>query len=116
MYYLAEVNVTVDGGTFKWIQYLEKQGIDLLNEHNSEYLPTLITGDMDSCSGLILEKLKSMGSMVIETPDQNHTDYTKALIELRHYAEKKDIKVILYISQDFFKLITFNNKRIIVDS
>ncbi|OAD51950.1 Thiamin pyrophosphokinase 1 [Eufriesea mexicana] len=89
----AEVKVTVDGGTFRWIQYLKKQGIDLLNEHNNEYVPTLITGDMDSCSGLILEQLKSMGSMIIETPDQNHTDYVKALIELRHYAEKKDIKL-----------------------
>ena len=91
--YLAQVNVTVDGGTCKWLGYLEEQGIDLLNENHTEYVPNLITGDMDSCSPLILEKLRSMGAMVIKTPDQDHTDYTKALFELGKYVKKKNVKV-----------------------
>ncbi|XP_033311747.1 uncharacterized protein LOC117211692 isoform X1 [Bombus bifarius] len=89
----AQVNVTVDGGTYRWLHYLEEQGIDLLNEDNTEYVPNLITGDMDSCSPLILEKLKSMGSMIIKTPDQDHTDYTKALLQLGQYAKKEDIEL-----------------------
>lgn len=92
--YSAQVNVTVDGGTYRWLHYLEEQGIDLLNGNNTEYVPNLITGDMDSCSPLILEKLKSMGSMIIKTPDQDHTDYTKALLQLGQYAKKEDIKVM----------------------
>ncbi|KAK9298331.1 hypothetical protein QLX08_008332 [Tetragonisca angustula] len=89
----AQVNVTVDGGTCKWLGYLEEQGIDLLNENHTEYVPNLITGDMDSCSPLILEKLRSMGAMVIKTPDQDHTDYTKALFELGKYVKKKNVKL-----------------------
>ncbi|XP_076246261.1 thiamine pyrophosphokinase 1-like isoform X2 [Calliopsis andreniformis] len=59
----AKINVTVDGGTHMWLQYLE---------------------------GQVLEKLRSMGSTIIETPDQDQTDYTKALLELQHYSKEKN--------------------------
>lgn len=49
---------------------------------------------MDSCSPLILEKLRSMGAMIIKTPDQDHTDYTKALFELGKYVKKRNMKVL----------------------
>ncbi|XP_076246255.1 thiamine pyrophosphokinase 1-like isoform X1 [Calliopsis andreniformis] len=86
----AKINVTVDGGTHMWLQYLEGQGIELLTGKHMEYVPNLITGDMDSCSSLVLEKLRSMGSTIIETPDQDQTDYTKALLELQHYSKEKN--------------------------
>lgn len=98
-YYSAQINVTVDGGTYKWLCYLKEQGIDLLNENHNEYVPNLITGDMDSCSPIILEKLKNMGSIIIETPDQDHTDYAKALFQLGQYVKMKNIKVIMNVSQ-----------------
>lgn len=59
-----------------------------------EYVPNLVTGDMDSCSSLVREKLKSLGSIIIETPDQNQTDYTKALLQLEQYAKENDRNVI----------------------
>lgn len=98
----AQINVTVDGGTYKWLCYLKEQGIDLLNENHNEYVPNLITGDMDSCSPIILEKLKNMGSIVIETPDQDHTDYAKALFQLGQYVKMKNIKLNrIYVFTDF---------------
>ncbi|XP_076220934.1 thiamine pyrophosphokinase 1 isoform X2 [Nomia melanderi] len=89
----AQINVTVDGGTDRWLHYLEMQDIDLFDGKHFQYVPNLITGDMDSCSFEILEKLKSMGSTIIETPDQDHSDYTKALLQLKQYADKKNINL-----------------------
>ncbi|CAK9829594.1 Thiamin pyrophosphokinase 1 [Anthophora retusa] len=97
----AQINVTVDGGTYRWLRYLEEQGIDLLSGNHSEYVPHLITGDMDSCPSLILENLKRLGSMIIETPDQDHTDYTKALFQLGQYAKKENINLnAIYVFVD----------------
>lgn len=64
---------------------------------------------MDSCSSIILDKLKSMGSMVIETPDQDHSDYTKALIQLGQYAKAENINVMLDFIETLFKRIAPNN-------
>ncbi|XP_076171985.1 thiamine pyrophosphokinase 1-like isoform X1 [Ptiloglossa arizonensis] len=89
----AQINITVDGGTHRWLHYLEDQGIDLLTGKYSKYVPNLITGDMDSCSPIVLEQLKSMGSLIIETPDQDHSDYTKALHQLGQYAKEKNINL-----------------------
>nr|XP_012148081.1 PREDICTED: thiamin pyrophosphokinase 1 isoform X2 [Megachile rotundata] len=89
----AEVNITVDGGTHSWLHYLQKQGIDLFSGNHKTYVPHLITGDMDSCSPLILEKLEAMGSRVIHTIDQDKTDYTKALLQLGQYAKTENIKL-----------------------
>lgn len=93
----ARITVTVDGGTQRWLKYLEDQGIDLLNGEHEQYVPDLITGDMDSCPPPVIEKLGSIGSTVIKTPDQNHTDYTKALLQLAHYAKKRNINVIRFL-------------------
>lgn len=92
----ARVTVTVDGGTQRWLKYLEEHGIDVLNEHK-RYVPDLITGDMDSCPPSIIEKLGSVGSIVVKTPDQNYTDYTKALLQVAHYIRTRNINVILQI-------------------
>lgn len=87
----------MDGGTLKWLKYLEEQGIKLLNGEHKQYVPDLITGDMDSCSSIVIEKLRSIGSTIIETPDQSYTDYTKALLQVAQYAKRKSIDVILKI-------------------
>ncbi|XP_011700148.1 PREDICTED: thiamin pyrophosphokinase 1 [Wasmannia auropunctata] len=89
----ARITVTVDGGTQRWLRYLEEQRIDVLNGRNELYVPDLITGDMDSCSPLVIEKLRGIGSIVVETPDQNHTDYTKALLQVAHYARTRNINL-----------------------
>ncbi|RLU26952.1 hypothetical protein DMN91_000751 [Ooceraea biroi] len=87
MWRQARVTVTVDGGTHRWTKYLEKQGIDLLSNEHRQYVPDLITGDMDSCSPEMIGRLRAAGSTVVETPDQSHTDYTKALQQVAQYAK-----------------------------
>lgn len=93
----ARITVTVDGGTERWLKYLEEQGIDPLSGEHDRYVPDLITGDMDSCSPSVIEKLGSIGSTVVKTPDQNDTDYTKALLQVAYYAKTRNINVILQI-------------------
>lgn len=101
---LAQITVTVDGGTHRWLKYLEEHGIDMLNDEHRQYIPDLITGDMDSCSPTVIEKLGSIGSTVVETPNQNHTDFTKALLQVAHYAKMRNINVILKICCCSFKI------------
>lgn len=98
----AQITVTVDGGTHRWLNYLNQEEIDVFNENNTKYVPNLITGDMDSCSPYILQKLKSIGSKIIFTPDQMYTDYTKALVQLDLYtkAEGKNLDGILVIVEN----------------
>ena len=45
-------------------------------------MPDLITGDFDSAEISHVENFKGLGSTVAKTPDQDQTDFTKALIEL----------------------------------
>lgn len=93
----ARITVTVDGGTQRWLEYLKDQGIDPLNGEHKRYVPNLITGDMDSCPSSVIEKLGSIGSTVVETPDQNYTDYTKALLQVASYTRTRNINVIFWI-------------------
>lgn len=69
----------------------------MLSEEHRQYIPDLITGDMDSSSPAVIEKLGNIGSTIVETPNQNHTDYTKALLQVAHYAKTKHKNVILKI-------------------
>ncbi|KAK2583349.1 hypothetical protein KPH14_009347 [Odynerus spinipes] len=89
----ARVTVTVDGGTQRWLNYLNEEGIDIWNANDRKYIPNLITGDMDSSSPYIIHKLKSIGSKIIVTPDQMYTDYTKALVQLDIYTKAEGIKL-----------------------
>lgn len=102
---LAQITVTVDGGAHRWLKYLEEHGINLSNDEHKQYIPDLVTGDMDSCPPDIIEKLRNIGSTIVKTPDQNHTDYTKALLQVAHYAKTRNINVILKIYFYFFKII-----------
>ncbi|PSN33329.1 Thiamine pyrophosphokinase 1 [Blattella germanica] len=75
-----EKRLTVDGGTNRWFQFLE--GVDAV-------APDLITGDMDSIKENVLAHFKKEGSQVMQTPDQNETDFTKALRHVhRHFTSQ----------------------------
>lgn len=87
----AQITVTVDGGTHRWLNYWKQKGIDILSGEYTKYIPNLVVGDMDSCCPMTLEKLKTIGSTVTVTPNQNLTDYSKALLQLREYAKLKNI-------------------------
>jgi thiamine pyrophosphokinase len=74
----------VDGGTNRWFHFL--QGADCA-------VPELITGDMDSIQQNILSYFKREGSQIIPTPDQNETDFTKALRCIHGHIVSQNLQV-----------------------
>lgn len=75
----AAVRMTVDGGARRWETYIGTQSEE---ERRSLKPPDLVTGDFDSITTEILEEYKKKGYKTIHTPDQNYTDFTKALMQL----------------------------------
>lgn len=67
----ASLKVAVDGGT--------NHVYDTFVNNRDSHLPDLITGDFDSIQRSVKEYYQEQGVDVIETPDQNYTDFTKAL-------------------------------------
>ena len=45
----------------------------------SHKIPDILSGDFDSVSKDVLEMFRKKGTQIIETPDQNDTDFTKAV-------------------------------------
>lgn len=93
---IAQVTVTVDGGTNHWMEYLGDRANEVLSGQCKKYLPMLVTGDMDSILPDLLDKLKRLETNIIYTPDVMETDYTKALRQLRQYLMKNNIKVLFF--------------------
>ncbi|CAG9815449.1 unnamed protein product [Phaedon cochleariae] len=97
MWRQAKVRVTVDGGTDRWQHWLT------MNEHEFKDVPNpdLITGDMDSLSKEVLNHFTDCGTKVVVTPDQNETDYVKALVELNKYCCSENIELdTVYVLAD----------------
>lgn len=85
------MRITVDGGTDQWLSYLNKHKIDC----NSIKPIDLITGDMDSILDETLSQMRThKHTQVIVTEDQNATDFTKALLELKKYTEKNPLSKV----------------------
>lgn len=69
----AAWRITVDGGTDWWLDYTRKHNLSL-------EMPDQITGDFDSIKPETLEFFKSQRNVsVVETPDQDYTDFDNAL-------------------------------------
>ncbi|KAK9874947.1 hypothetical protein WA026_005762 [Henosepilachna vigintioctopunctata] len=86
----AKIRLLVDGGSDSWISWVNSP----LQEKCDLLLPHLVTGDFDSISSEALEKFKrNKAVQVIHTPDQNETDFTKALLELEKFQKKNNIQV-----------------------
>nr|CAD7257148.1 unnamed protein product [Timema shepardi] len=84
----ATVRVTVDGGTNNWFHFLNQEDALSKIDHHT---PHIICGDMDS-----LEPKASqffVGANMVETPDQDETDFTKALRVLDAYLKDDHTKV-----------------------
>lgn len=67
----ASVKMCVDGGADRFRTAMASFG--------QELIPDYVTGDFDSASKETLEYYKSKGSNMIHTPDQDYTDFTKAI-------------------------------------
>lgn len=94
IFILAQVRITVDGGTEKWLQWVEKNESKL----DDILFPDMITGDMDSLSKDVLHYFTSKDDeiKVVVTPNQDETDFFKALTELSSYCLDKSIRVSVY--------------------
>lgn len=60
-------------------------------------VPHIFSGDFDSCETEAMEYAKLCGCQIVKTPDQNETDFTKALKTLAPYLKEKHLKAVLTI-------------------
>ncbi|VEN37912.1 unnamed protein product [Callosobruchus maculatus] len=85
----AKVRMTVDGGTQRWLDWLKMNNYNL----DEVRMPELFSGDMDSTPEATLDFFKHTCTQVIYTPNQDETDFVKALRELHKYCEAKCIQI-----------------------
>ncbi|XP_048757999.1 thiamin pyrophosphokinase 1-like isoform X2 [Ostrea edulis] len=85
----ALFRVSVDGGT--------NHLYDAFKDEAAAYLPDLITGDFDSIQDSVKRFYQDKGVEIVETPDQNYTDFTKAIMEISKRLEDQQIdNIIVY--------------------
>ncbi|RWS01504.1 thiamine pyrophosphokinase 1-like isoform X2 [Dinothrombium tinctorium] len=78
----ASIRIAVDGGA----NYLKQT-------FTSCKFPDIISGDFDSIKPPVLEFFKQKNVKIIETPDQNETDFTKAVKVLINEIEQSSITI-----------------------
>ncbi|XP_076087176.1 thiamine pyrophosphokinase 1-like isoform X3 [Mytilus galloprovincialis] len=91
--------------TVLWSKALLKVAVDgganhLYNTHvhnREKYLPDLITGDFDSIQPEVKSYYEEQNVEIVETPDQNFTDFTKALKVASDKIKEKEIKCIIVL-------------------
>ena len=74
----ATYKITVDGGTNRWYKIANNIEKNCQITKTSQIIPDLISGDLDSIHCDVLSFYKDKCE-VINTPDQNHTDFTKTI-------------------------------------
>ena len=76
----ATLRVLVDGAANNWKQLVGEKGKYIIDP-----IPNLVTGDFDSISPEVRSYYEEVvpNCKVVHTPDQNFTDFTKALYEVR---------------------------------
>lgn len=90
----AAVRVLVDGGANRWLKFVNNfgKGVRILP-------PDYLTGDLDSISAETTESIIKLGCQSVITPDQNETDFTKSLLELRDIYVQRNIKLVINIME-----------------
>lgn len=84
--------MTVDGGTNRWLRWLRQNNYENKLKH-----PNLITGDLDSCKKDSIRFFSN--SKVIQTVDQDATDFTKSLRVIEPLIVELDLKYIVAICE-----------------
>lgn len=69
----AELRQTVDGGTNHWFSFLEN------NPGRAAKAPDIVSGDFDSIRDDTMLCVEKLGCRIVKTPDQDETDFTKAV-------------------------------------
>lgn len=80
----ALLRLTVDGGTNQWHRFAKQN-----DTFDDLKLPDIITGDLDSADPAVVDQFVSMGSRVVHTPNQDETDFFKALMEIEKHSPGK---------------------------
>ncbi|CAD7092130.1 unnamed protein product [Hermetia illucens] len=91
----AKHRVLVDGGTNRWLSFLH----DLPDEGRELKNPDVVSGDFDSVNENTLEFFREKGATIEPTPNQDETDFTKAVRLLEPILEKKQITSIIAIQE-----------------
>uniref|UniRef100_A0A1B6FRE0 Thiamin pyrophosphokinase thiamin-binding domain-containing protein n=1 Tax=Cuerna arida TaxID=1464854 RepID=A0A1B6FRE0_9HEMI len=96
----ACLRATADGGTDRWYKFVSllKCQSELKQMH-----PDFVSGDFDSIKPETLAKCKENGVTVIPTPDQDKTDFTKALEEIMKLT-RNEIDSVIVIVEDSGRL------------
>ena len=81
----AVYRVTVDGGTNVWAEIVSNSPQEIKTE-----APDLITGDFDSARSEHVKHYEGLGAKIVETLDQDYTDFTKCLKQLTEEMKTDD--------------------------
>ncbi|KAG8190722.1 hypothetical protein JTE90_024857 [Oedothorax gibbosus] len=82
----SPLHIAVDGGA----NQLKKLSDNVLEKC---YIPEIICGDFDSATSEVLDFFKGKGTKVVHTPDQDETDFTKALRVTKEYVIENALQV-----------------------
>lgn len=87
---IASVTICVDGGANELYDVTKESERD-------KFLPQFVTGDFDSIKNDVLDYYKRKGAKIVNTPDQNHTDFTKALSHLISSCGDEQVEAIFVL-------------------
>ncbi|GAB0094794.1 Thiamine pyrophosphokinase [Sergentomyia squamirostris] len=90
----AQIRLTVDGGTDRWLNFSSKS-----SSSRKILPPDMVTGDFDSIHPETLTTMKSLNCDIIRTPDQNETDFTKAIRELKPRLNARNVETVIVLAE-----------------
>lgn len=94
---LASINVTVDGGTNRFLNWMKNNNLENKLPH-----PSLITGDLDSCKKESLNYFSK--TKIVRTPNQDDTDFTKCLSVLEPIIKDMQLEFVICICESSGRL------------
>ncbi|XP_025080714.1 thiamin pyrophosphokinase 1-like isoform X1 [Pomacea canaliculata] len=66
--------------------------LECMEDENEKFTPDLISGDFDSATKSVIDYYKQKSVKIIETPDQDETDFTKCLrIAIKETKSKEEV-------------------------